>query len=188
MQTGVEEVRAILAAYRQVKNASWPKMHAKMAHRHPLWPTLGEAELRAELNEYLAESSAPSSGVRVFWKLGNKYVFGGCNEHFAKDAGLKVSEILGTDDFDRRLPWQTQADKYRADDSEVFTTGTPKLDILERQTSSTGAVTWVRVGKTPIKTAAGAIIGIFGMYELLDDKAAKEIVFARNRAEKAQKP
>ena len=187
MQAGVEELRAVLAAYRQVKDASWPKMHPKMAHRYPLWPTLGEAELRAELAEYLAESSAPSSSVRVFWKLGNKYVFGGCNEHFAKDAGLKVSEIIGIDDFDPRLPWQAQAYKYRADDAEVLTSGTPKLDILERQTGGSGAITWVRVGKTPIKTAPGATIGVLGMYELIDDKTAKEIVFARSRSDSAKK-
>jgi hypothetical protein len=184
METGVEDLRAILAAYRQVKDASWPKLHPRMAQRHALWPTASENELRAELAEYLAESSAPSSGVRVFWKLGNKYQFGGCNEHFAKDAGLAVSELVGTDDFDLRLPWQAQAYKYRADDAEVFTSGTAKLDILERQTSGTGAVTWVRVGKTPIKTATGTVIGILGMYELIDDKAAKEIMFARNRAGK----
>ena len=187
MQGGAEELRAILAAYRQVKDASWPKMHPRMAHRYPLWPVAGEADLRAELAGYLAESSLPNSGVRVFWKLGSKYVFGGCNEHFAKDAGLKVSEIVGTDDFDRRLPWQAQAYKYRADDEEVFTKGTPKLDILERQTSGSGVVTFVRVGKAPIRTAAGTVIGIFGMYEVIDDKAAKEIMFARNRAEKGPK-
>ena len=184
MQTGVEDLKAILAAYRQVKDASWPKLHQRMAQRYAHWATASEPELRAELAEYLAESSAPSSGVRVFWKLGSKYVFAGCNEHFAKDAGLKVAELLGADDFDRRLPWQAQAYKYRADDAEVFTKGTAKLDILERQTSGTGAVTWVRVGKAPIKTAAGEVIGILGMYEIIDDKTAKEIMFARNRAGK----
>lgn len=184
MQTGVEELKAILVAYRQVKDASWPKLHPRMAQRYPHWPAASEPELRAELAEYLAESSAPGSGVRVFWKLGSKYVFAGCNEYFALDAGLEVAELVGTDDFDRRLPWQAQAYKYRADDAEVFTTGIAKLDILERQTSATGVVTWVRVGKAPIKTAAGEVIGILGMYEVIDDKAAKEIMFARNRAGK----
>jgi uncharacterized protein (DUF1800 family) len=42
-------------------------------------------------------------------------------------------------------------------------TGTPKLDILERETSGTGVATWVRVGKTPLRTAR-AVIGILGMY------------------------
>jgi hypothetical protein len=45
----------------------------------------------------------------------------------------------------------------------------------------------VRGGKTPIRIAAGTVIGIFGMYELGDHKAANEIMFARNRAEKSQK-
>jgi hypothetical protein len=186
MQAGADELRAILAAYRQVKDASWPKLHAKMAHRYPLWPTAGASELKAELDEYLAESAA-SSAVRVFWKVGTKYLFGGCNALFSQDAGVPAAELVGLDDFDRRLPWQAQAYKYRADDTEVFTSGKAKLDILERQTSGSGAVTWVRVGKAPIKTAAGEVIGIFGMYELIDDKAAKEIIFARSRAEEEKR-
>lgn len=42
------------------------------------------------------------------------------------------------------------------------------LDIVERQQSTSGATTWVRVGKTPIRAAGGHIIGVFGMYEVLD--------------------
>jgi hypothetical protein len=115
----------------------------------------------------------------VFWKLGPKYVFAGCNEHFARDSGLPASQLLGTDDFDSRLPWGPQAAKYRADDTEVVQAGTPKLDILERQKSPSGAVIWVRVGKAPI-LAGGSAIGVLGMYDLLDEKAATKLFLARS--------
>ena len=188
MSTNVEELRAVLAAYREVKDSSWPDLHPRMAKRAARWPGASEAELRAELDEYVKEASAPSCPVRVFWKLGPKYLFAGCNDHFASDAGLPVRDLVGTDDFDQRLPWQAQAAKYRADDKEVYTSGKANLDILERQTSASGSVIWVRVGKTPIRTAAGAIIGILGMYELLDDKAAQKLFFERSHRKDPTKP
>ena len=89
---------------------------------------------------------------------------------------------MGLDDFSGRLPWAAQAAKYRADDKEICDAGTERLDILERQTSSSGAVTWVRVGKAAIRTAQGAVIGILGMYEILDDKTAQKLYLARSKS------
>jgi hypothetical protein len=183
MSMSVDELRAVLATYRDVKNASWPDMHPKMAQRAAHWPFAGEAELRAELDGYLAEASASSCPVRVFWKMGPKFVFAGCNAHFATDAGLSsAAEMVGLDDFSPKLPWAAQAAKYRSDDKEVFDSGKANLDILERQTSGSGAVQWVRVGKAPVKTAEGRVIGILGMYELLDEKTAKKLFFERARS------
>jgi hypothetical protein len=152
-----------------------------MDHRGPHWAVAGEAELAAELEGYLKESDAPDSGVRVFWKLGPKFAFAGCNERFARDAGVAAGDLMGLDDFDSRLPWGGQAAKYRADDMEVFQAGVPKLDILERQKSASGDVIWVRVGKAPI-LVAGTARGILGIYDLLDDKAASKLFFARAQA------
>ena len=181
MATGAEELRAVLAAYLVVKNASWPDLHRGMAKRAAHWPGMSEAELRAELDAYLKEVSGPDYPVRVFWKLGPKFLFGGCNHRFARDAGLgRPSDLLGLDDFSPKMPWQAQAAKYRADDQEVFDTGRAKLDILERQTSATGPTVFVRVGKAPIRTAAGQVIGILGMYEVLDEKTAQKLFFERS--------
>lgn len=178
--TGADTLRAILQAYWTVKQASWPSMHPAMAGRVPRWGSADEAELRQELDGYLRESGAKGS-VRVFYKLGPNFVFEGFNEHFARDTGLTAAELKGLDDFSAKLPWQAQAAKYRADDKDVFDSAQPKLDILERQTGSSGAITWVRVGKAPIRTAQGEVIGILGMYELLDDKAAQKLYLDRSR-------
>lgn len=180
-ESTAEETRAVLAAYRNVKDASWPDLHPQMAARAKRWPEASAAELRSELQGYLEEASAPSCAVRVFWKLGPQFVFGGCNLHFATDAGLKTAaEIVGLDDFDSKLPWRAQADKYRADDKEVLQ-GAAKLDILERQTSAKGTTVFVRVGKAPITTSSGQAIGIFGMYEVLEEKAAQKLFFEKSR-------
>jgi hypothetical protein len=57
----------------------------------------------------------------------------------------------------------------------VVRTGEAKLDIIERQTSTTGTITWVRAGKAPVRDAAGTVIGIFGMYELLDSETGSRL-------------
>jgi hypothetical protein len=180
-KAGADDLRAILEAYRTVRKASWPQLHPAMEERAARWPLSDEAELRAELEGYLKETAAPNCSVRVFWKRGPSFLFGGVNGHFAHDAGLSASDLLGTDDFDSRLPWSAQAAKYRADDKEVLESGTAKLDILERQTSPSGAVFWVHVGKAPIRSAGGAVVGVFGMYELIDDKTAQKLFFARSQ-------
>jgi hypothetical protein len=86
------------------------------------------------------------------------------------------------DDYNQRFPWALQAAKYRADDQNVIRGGVPMLDIIERQQSSTG-MAWLRSGKTPIKTADGKIIGLFGMYEPLDaETGGKLFVQSQKRA------
>ena len=175
MHTRVEELRGVLSAYKEVMQASWPQLHPAMSESSRRWPHLGETELDAELARFVKQSSAPGSSVRVFWKLGSKFQFAGCNELFARDAGLSVSDLIGADDFDRRLPWMGQAAKYRADDRAVTQSGNAALDIIERQTSSSGTITWVRAGKTPIRDAAGTVIGILGMYEILDNDTGSRL-------------
>ncbi|MGH7520743.1 MAG: hypothetical protein ACREMI_05660, partial [Gemmatimonadales bacterium] len=164
----VDDLRAVLAAYLTVTEASWPQLHPAMAERAKRWPMSNHTELEKELAEYLQASTHSDQHVRVFWKLGPQFKFAGCNQLFANDAGFaSPGDMVGLDDFDRRLPWGHQAAKYRLDDEAVAKSGNPKLDILERQQSSTG-ITWVRAGKAPVRKAGGEIIGILGMYELLD--------------------
>lgn len=173
-------LRGVLAAYKTVMEASWPELHPRMADAARLWSSATQASLEAELADYLRASAGTGNSIRVFWKLGNQFKFGGCNELFARDAGFSgAKDLVGLDDFDKRLPWRHQAAKYRLDDEGVFKSGTPRLDILERQQSSTG-ITWVRAGKAPIRTANEAIIGIFGMYELLDPEAGRKLYAERN--------
>jgi len=180
MNIGLEETRGILAAYKLVKDASWPAMHPAMATRAAKWRSAALPDLQAELAGYLREASLPSCTVRVFWKLGQELVFGGCNTQFAKDAGLaSAADIVGADDFDARLPWNAQAAKYRSDDKEIMDTGKANLDILERQTSAAG-ITWIRVGKAPMRTAAGFVFGILGMYEILDKETGNKLYTQRS--------
>ena len=181
MDRGAEEVRAVLAAYKLVKDASWPSLHSAMAQRSLHWPAASEEALRAELAGYLKEASLPTCSVRVFWKTGPEYVFAGCNEHFAHDAGLATAaDLIGLNDFHAKMPWQAQAAKYRYDDKEVVDSGIANLDILERQNSATGVV-WVLVGKAPIRSTSGPHLGVFGMYELIEHERATKLYMERSK-------
>jgi hypothetical protein len=175
------QLRGVLAAYKLVAEASWPNLHSRMRVAAPSWATATAARLQSELGAYLNEASAPSCTVRVFWKYAPQFKFGGCNEHFAHDAGLAhASDIVGLTDFDPRIPWRAQAGKYRHDDEEIVRDGKPKLDIIERQTSTTG-ITWVRAGKAPIFESGGQAFGVLGMYEILEQDAGRKLWAARQR-------
>ena len=171
----VAGLRALLETYKQVALASWPDMHAGLEQRSAGWGSASQADLQAEIDRLIRESSAPEVTVRVFWKLGADYRFGGCNRQFAQDAGMsEPRELVGLDDFDKRIPWRMQASKYRTDDQEIVKTAVPKLDIVERQQSTTG-ITWVRAGKAPIRLSDGKVIGVLGMYEILDPAVGRRL-------------
>lgn len=154
-----------------------------MRERAQRWGSASEADLRAELDGYVAEASLPDCPVRVFWKLGSDFAFAGCNEQFARDAGLSRAELIGLTDFDRRLPWRMQAAKYRADDQRVLQNAEADLDIIERQQGASGGITWVRAGKAPILADDGTPIGVLGMYELLDAERGPQL-YAQRRQKK----
>jgi hypothetical protein len=173
------EARGVLQAYKRVMEASWPALHPAMAERSKDWPAASDAQLEAELAGYLNESARTGSRVRIFWKLGTELVFGGGNALFAGDAGFdEPAELVGRDDFDDRLPWTRQASKYRADDEQVLYSGKARLDIIERQTHAKETI-WVRVGKAPIVSAAGDVVGVLGMYEVLDKEVGRKLYAER---------
>lgn len=186
MDYSADELRAILLAYQQVASASWPDLNPSMKSRASRWASASADELRAELDGYVREVAPPRSNVRILWKTGPKLLFGGCNEQAAKDAGLKPSELIGTDDFDKRLPWRHQAAKYRRDDETVVKTGKANLDIIERQESSAGEMTWVRAGKAPIKLADGTAIGVLAMYEIVDAATGRSLFMKSMKSEGAK--
>ncbi|MDT4330938.1 EAL domain-containing protein [Methylomonas sp. MED-D] len=101
--------------------------------------------------------------VRVFWKdLNSRYL--GCNTLFANDAGRRrASEMLGKDDT--QMTWRDQADLYRSDDVAVMSSGTPKLNFEEPQTTPSGDTIWLRTSKMPLINGDGVTIGILGLYE-----------------------
>jgi two-component system, cell cycle sensor histidine kinase and response regulator CckA len=101
--------------------------------------------------------------VRLFWK-DLALTFLGCNRLFAQDAGFQVpEELIGLDDYS--MGWSEQAEKYRRDDFEVITSGKPKLQYEEIQTTPDGKQIWLSTSKVPLRDAEGKTIGVLGSYE-----------------------
>ncbi len=101
--------------------------------------------------------------VRVFWK-DRELRFSGCNTLFARDAGLsRPEQLLGLDDF--AMGWKEQAELYRQDDLQVMESGLPKINIIEPQTTPTGAKIWLNTSKVPLRLHDGEVIGVLGVYE-----------------------
>ena len=186
MESSADELRAILSAYQQLATASWPELNPSMKSRSARWASASADELRSELDGYVREVAPPRSNVRIVWKTGPKFIYAGCNEMFAKDAGLKPSEMIGIDDFDKRLPWRHQAAKYRRDDETVAKTGKANLDIIERQESTAGEMSWVRAGKAPLKLADGTTFGIIAMYEIVDAATGRALFMKSMKTEGAK--
>jgi PAS domain S-box-containing protein len=106
--------------------------------------------------------------VRVFWKDRDS-VYLGCNRLLLEDAGLSsAAGIIGRNDYE--LPWQDQAELYRADDRLVMETGKSKLAYEEPQTTPEGRRIWLRTFKVPLRDEEGGVIGVLGTYEDITER------------------
>lgn len=121
--------------------------------------------------------------VRTFWKDRDlRYL--GCNEIFARDAGLEhPRDVIGKDDY--QMGWADQAELYRADDRAVMESGCAKLAYEEPQTTPDGELIWLRTSKVPLRNSENEIIGVLGMYEDITEhkRAAAELEQYRHHLE-----
>jgi PAS domain S-box-containing protein len=99
----------------------------------------------------------------VFWKDRDS-VFLGCNENFAREAGVSGPEqIVGKTDYD--LPWtKEQADFYVQCDREVISTDRIRRNIEEPARRADGSEAMLLTSKTPLRDRNGAVIGVLGIY------------------------
>ncbi|MBA4382977.1 MAG: hypothetical protein C0406_10465, partial [Sideroxydans sp.] len=111
--------------------------------------------------------------VRIFWKdTESRYL--GCNQVFAKDAGLgSPAELIGKDDS--QMGWKDQATMYREDDRQVMVGKKSKLNFEEPQTTPDGHQIWLRTSKVPLQDGAGKVVGILGMYDDITEQKNAEM-------------
>jgi PAS domain S-box-containing protein len=122
--------------------------------------------------------------VRVFWKDRDSR-FMGCNTLFARDAGLsRPEQLLGKDDF--AMGWGEQAEAYRADDLQVMESRRPKLNIIEAQTTPTGAKIWLNTSKVPLQMPNGEVFGVLGVYEDVTARYQAESALKKERDQAQQ--
>lgn len=99
----------------------------------------------------------------LFWK-DKKSVFLGCNESFAKYAGLSEKKrIIGKTDFD--LPWkEKESNLSRLIDERIMKSGIPEIDFEESKTLHNNEKRWLLTSKMPLHNGDGEVIGIIGWF------------------------
>jgi PAS domain S-box-containing protein len=135
-----------------------------------------EARLAAEQirkQQELTTQIIETIPMRVFWK-DRAFRYLGCNTSFARHAGVNSpAELIGKDDF--HLPWEAQAEAYRADDRQVMEMDTQHLSYDEPQTTPAGGHVWLRTSKVPLHNAANEVVGVLGTYEDITERKNMEI-------------
>ncbi len=101
--------------------------------------------------------------VRVYWKdRDSKFL--GCNQLFAKDAGLVgPGGIVGLDDH--AMPWKSDAESLRAEDAQVMDSCEPRLNREKKLGLASGNIIYIRYSKVPMQTEAGEVSGLLCFYQ-----------------------
>ncbi len=123
------------------------------------------------------------NGIRasIYWKdCAGRYL--GCNRSFAQHAGFgDPAEIVGCRDVD--MPWSALAEHFRSRDGRVMASEAPLLDFEEPLVAVNGERLWTRKHKMPLRNAAGAVVGILGVFEdITAQKLARTALHASERA------
>lgn len=131
---------------------------------------------RRQAEERLRESEAKNRTLlehlpqRIFYKDRNS-VYVSCNEHYARDLKIAPEEITGKTDYDFYPP--QLAEKYIGDDRQVMVS--EKTVDIEEQYVQDGKEMTVHTVKTPVKDAAGNVLGVLGIFwDITDHKRYEE--------------
>jgi two-component system, cell cycle sensor histidine kinase and response regulator CckA len=133
-----------------------------------------EAALRA--SEERLRSVLAHIPCGVFWK-DRAAIYLGCNDRVARDYGLAVAgEIVGrTDDDLVQVP--EEAETSRLGDQQVLESGEPLLNCEEPRTLPDGTKAVFLTSRVPLRGAAGAVVGVLGVYQDVTERKRLEAQF-----------
>ncbi|CEG58378.1 ATP-binding protein [Legionella fallonii] len=147
-----------------------------------------EPQNKSTANEYVKEISNYYTSVidkipcYIYWKnLRSEYL--GCNKLAAQFFGFKsTTDIIGKSDFDL-FQDPDFAKRYQEQDTQVFLTGNPMLNIRSDLKDHEGNIANTLVSKVPITDLSGIIIGLVGItVDVTELTQAKEAAEAANHA------
>jgi phosphoserine phosphatase RsbU/P len=130
------------------------------------------AEEKLAQSEALYHSLVDAIEQAIFRKdLQGRFTFG--NQRFCESLDRTLEEIVGKTDADFFAP--EMVEKYQTDDREVLTTGR-NFETIEqyRPPKRPGTVRYVHVLKTPLRSPAGDIIGLQGLFWDITEKKETE--------------
>jgi PAS domain S-box-containing protein len=139
------------------------------------------AELELRERQELLRTLVNHVPCGVFRKDRNS-VYLGANDRVAHDHGLaSAEELVGRTDFEICSD-PAEAEFYQTCDRRVMETEEPLLNIEESQTRADGTRAVLLTSKVPLRDAAGAVIGVLGVYQdITDRKRADEALRASER-------
>ncbi|MBD2385122.1 PAS domain-containing sensor histidine kinase [Cylindrospermum sp. FACHB-282] len=117
----------------------------------------------------------------IFWK-DLKSVYLGCNQNFARVAGVNSPEhLVGLTDYD--LPWTNkESDWRRSCDRRVMESGIAELHMIETQQQADGKLSWADTNRIPLRDAQGNVVGILGTYEDITERKRTEEALHQSQA------
>jgi sigma-B regulation protein RsbU (phosphoserine phosphatase) len=137
-----------------------------------------QAEENLRNSETLYHSLVETLPQNIFRKdLEGRFTF--ANQQFCKILAKTLEEIVGKTDFDF-FP-AALAEKYQADDRKVKETGKAYATVEEHRPPGAEGTLYVQVVKTPLYDAAGAIIGLQGIFwDITEQREAEEKIRRAN--------
>jgi two-component system cell cycle sensor histidine kinase/response regulator CckA len=155
-----------LARFEYAGRAAWLAVGTDAVERRRAAEALRQSEER--LRNVLAHIPCG-----VFWK-DPASIYLGCNDRVARDFGLAVAgEVVGrTDDDLAADPEEVQAG--RDADRHVLETGESLLNYEESRTLPDGAKAVFLASRVPMRDAAGATVGVLGVYQDVTERKRLE--------------
>lgn len=105
-------------------------------------------------------------------------VYLAANPSYAKSLGLDPGDLVGRDDF-AFFPGEL-ADKYRADDQEVMSSG--QVKDIEEDYVARGVTHTIHTIKAPLRDSGGRVIGVLGLFEDITERKRNEAAIRINAA------
>lgn len=117
----------------------------------------------------------------IFWKDFNS-IYLGCNQNFAKVAGVEADRIVGKSDFD--LAWKPEeSEHFRRCDRRVMELDRAELGILEPQLQADGREAWLETNKIPLHDRQGKVIGVLGTVQDITVRKQAEEALHKSKSE-----
>jgi len=164
--------RGIARAFDVLIETSWSDVDPPLDAVHA---ATDRETLRAALATLFSHVHARHPGAHLWVKDQDSRFLAACSNLVAA-CGLDEETFLsGINDLDPRIAWNRQGPLYVRDDAEVFASGTPKVNIIERQDRPGGEVVWLKTSKVPFRNADGVTGGTVGGFEVITDKEAWQL-------------